>query len=113
MKRMDQDNDRRRPVGRVIGVFRSQKLDWTDPQTGQRLELDAFGPEAVLRELEPLGFRILCDDDPPGGGERTLGANGQVALPDGAPALARGTSVPPPTTFDVRLSPPEFLSRPS
>jgi hypothetical protein len=113
MKRMDTNCDKRRPVGRVVGSFRSQKLAWTDRETGQGLEIETFAAAAVVRELEPLGFTArsagLSDDDPPGGGERALGA-GRMVLSEGPCALARGASVPPRATLRARLSPEEFLS---
>jgi hypothetical protein len=113
MKRMDARGDQHRPVGRVIGSFRSRKLGWTDEETGQDLELDAFGPESLLRALEPLGFETLSEDDPPGGGERALGAD-RMVHPDEPSDPARGASDPSlQSYFHARLSPEEFLSGPS
>ena len=118
MKRMDTNCDKRRPVGRVSRLEKPtlpgvDAVGLEEESHDGLGEIDAFGPEDILRELEPLGFTArsagLSDDDPPGGGERALGA-GRMVLSEGPCALARGASVPPRATLRARLSPEEFLS---
>ncbi len=50
---------RRRVVGEVRGSFRSAKLGWTDPQSGERLTLRLDAQDGLIETLEPLGFELL------------------------------------------------------
>ena len=112
MKRAN-ENPLSRPTGPVVARFRSMRLGWTDPDSGDRLTVDARGAEDLLNELERHGFRRLSEGEqnPPGGGERTLGPSGLVALPDERAAGARGDSVSRRMSFRVRLSQAGGLSR--
>jgi len=108
------------PTGPVVARFRSLRLGWTDPDSGDRLTLDLGdagdprGAQDLLAELERQGFRRLSErehEHPPGGGERTLGASGLAALPDERAAGARGDSVSRRMSCRVRLSQEEGGSR--
>jgi len=54
------------------------RLEWVDPETGERLVVDLMGSEAFLSDLEASGF------------ERPLGGNRRGAGPSaGGPGLER------------------------
>lgn len=54
---------RRKVVGAVRGAFRSAKLGWTDPQSGERLTLELDGGDGLIESLEPLGFELLAQGE--------------------------------------------------
>lgn len=48
-----------------VRSFRSVRMGWTDPETGERLTVDMRGSGLRADALQPLGFEVLD-----GGGER-------------------------------------------
>ena len=55
------------------GRFRSVRLGWTDPESGERLTVDVRGAASFLPDLEPLGFEILRECGNPERLARTQG----------------------------------------
>ncbi len=59
MQRNDDDRWSPHKASRVRAEFRSAWLGWTDPVSGERLEVRMSGGEELLPELRDLGFEVL------------------------------------------------------
>jgi len=77
------------PSGPVVGRFRSVTLDWTDPESGQRLRGHVEAPDGYLAQLATQGLRVGSGFSPQ---DRLAGS----ACARGAPGVG---------TFWVRVSP--------
>jgi hypothetical protein len=64
MKRNDDTSWRASEKSKVRAHYRSAWLGWTDPVSGERLEVRVSGGEQLLPELVSLGFELLADRDP-------------------------------------------------
>ena len=97
-----------RPTGRIVARFRSFKLDWIDPESGDHDQGRVEGPDAYLAELRQLGFRASAADQ--GGLGGLLGAQAPAGSRDPAASYGGVGSLPAPAapgrgTFAVRVSP--------
>jgi hypothetical protein len=86
----------RNPVrGALRGAFRSLRLGWTDPVSGERLTIDADGDSSFFESLEPLGFERVGEapELAPEGGSEGAGEPIQIRSFRARAARARGRSV--------------------
>ena len=44
-------------------ALRTSWFAWSDPETGERLEVELWGSQLFLQELESLGFERLAGSD--------------------------------------------------
>jgi len=53
-------------------AMRTSWFTWSDPETGERLEVELWGSQAFLQELESIGFERLAGSDLSGLGEEAV-----------------------------------------